>query len=144
MASDWMVFRWYLGDLESFWFGTPSYRSLAVQAAGAVVAKAKSLNEVKYLDLSHTHEFAPIAMESSGVFGPQSLTFLKELGRKLRYQTGEEKAATYLIQCLPMTVQRGNAISILGGLDSRHCTWTSVFSLFYNMLWIQKIFCIDI
>ena len=23
MTSDWMVFRWYCGDLESFWCGTP-------------------------------------------------------------------------------------------------------------------------
>ena len=82
----------------------PSYRSPAVQAVGAVVAKAESLKEEKYSDLSHTHEFAPIAVESSGVFGPQSLTFVKELGRKLRYQTGEEKAGTYLIQRLSMAV----------------------------------------
>ena len=46
-------------------------------------------------------------MESSGVFGPQSLTFAKELGRKLRYQTGEEKAGIYLIQRLSIAVQRG-------------------------------------
>ena len=31
-------------------------------------------------------------MESSGVFVPQSLTFVKELGRRLRYQIGKEKA----------------------------------------------------
>ena len=59
---------------------------------------------------------------SSGVLGTQSLTFMKELGRKLRYQTREEKVATYLIQRLSMAVQRGNAASILGGLDSRHFT----------------------
>ena len=51
----------------------PSYRSLAVQAAGSVAAKAESLKEEKYSDLSQTHEFAPIAVEPSGVFGPQSL-----------------------------------------------------------------------
>ena len=92
-----------------------SYRSLAVQAAGAVAVKVESLKEEKYSDLAHTHEIPPIAMESSGVFEPHSLTFVKELGRELKYQTGEEKAGTYLIQRLSITVQWGNAISIMGG-----------------------------
>ena len=76
----------------------PSYRSLAAQAAGAVVAKAESLK--KYSDLFHMHEFVAITMESSGVLGLQSLASAKELEWKLRYQTREEKAVTYLIQCL--------------------------------------------
>ena len=100
----------------------PSYQSLVVQAVRSVAVKAESLKEEKYSVLSHTHEFAPIAVESSGVFGLQSLTFVKELGRRLRYQTGEEKAGTYLIQQLSIAVQHGNVISILGGLDSWYCT----------------------
>ena len=63
-----------------------------------------------------------IAVESSGDSGPQSLTFVKEGRGRLRYETGEEKAGTYLIQRLSIAVQRGNAISILEGLDSWHCT----------------------
>ena len=55
-----------------------------------------------------------------------------------KYQTGEEKVGTYLIQRLSIAVQQGNAISILGGLDSRHCTWTIVVALFYNMLYMQQ------
>ena len=93
-----------------------------------------SLKEGKYCDLSHTHEFVPIAMESTSVLGPLSLTFGKEWGRKLRSHTWEEKAVTYLIRRLSMTVQQDNVISTLGVFDSRHSTWASVFALFYNML----------
>ena len=57
----------------------------------------------------HTYEFVPIAMESSSVFGLRLLAFVKELERRLRYWTGEDKVATYLIQCLSIAVQRGNA-----------------------------------
>ena len=57
----------------------PSYKNLAVQAAGAVAKRAESLKEDNYADLLHTHEFVPIAAESSGVLGPRSLTFVKEL-----------------------------------------------------------------
>ena len=63
-----------------------------------------------------THVFVPVAVESSGVFGPKSLSFVRELGRRLRDQSGEEKSSTYLIQRLSMAVQRGNALAILGGI----------------------------
>ena len=46
------------------------------------MAKAESLKENKHSDVSYTHELALVAVESSGVFGPQSLTFVKELGNK--------------------------------------------------------------
>ena len=85
---------WDVTCAETF---APSYRSLAIHAAGAAVARAESLKEERYSDLLHTHKhrFVPIEVESSGVFGPWLLGFLKKLGRKLRYmyQT-EEKAAT--------------------------------------------------
>ena len=50
----------------------PSYRSLATHEAGTVAARAVVLNEEKYSDLLHTHEFTPVTMESSGVSGPWS------------------------------------------------------------------------
>ena len=94
----------------------PSYRSLAVHAAGEVASRSEVLKEEKYADLLHTHVFVPVAVESSGVFGPKSLSFVRELGRRLRDQSGEEKSSTYLIQRLSMAVQRGNALAILGGI----------------------------
>ena len=97
----------------------PSYRSLAVYAAGDVAARVESLKEEKYTDLLHSYDFVPIAVETSGVFGPRTLSFLKELGRRLRRQTGEKKATTYLFQRLSLAVQRGNAISILGTYSTR-------------------------
>ena len=64
---------------------TPPYRSLSLQTAGAVAAKGESLKGEKYSVLFYTHEFVPVGMESSGVFGPQSMAFVKESRRKLRY-----------------------------------------------------------
>ena len=40
--------------------------------------------------------------------------FIKEIGKRIQENTGEKKATTYLIQSLSMTIQRGNAASILG------------------------------
>ena len=38
----------------------------------------------------------------------------KEIGKKIQENTGEKRATEYLIQSLSMTLQRGNAASILG------------------------------
>ena len=70
---------WDVTCVDTF---APSYRSLAVQGPGTVVARAESLKEEKYIDLLRTHEFSPIALETSGVFGPRTLAFVKELGRR--------------------------------------------------------------
>ena len=75
----------------------PCYWNLAVPALGLVAATPESLKKEKYSDLSYTHEFAAISVESSGVFELQSLSFLKELGRRLIHQIGEEKGSTYLM-----------------------------------------------
>ena len=119
-VAPWHAGRCLAWDVTSVDTFAPSYRSLAVREPGAVAARAESLKEEKYIGLLRTHEFAPIAVEASGVFGPRTLTLVKELGRKVRSQTGEEKATTYLMQRLAIAVQRGNAISILGALGSQH------------------------
>ena len=50
-----------------------------------------------------------MAIESSRVVGPQSMDFLRDLGRCLAHVTGEAKSMTYLLQRLSVAVQRGNA-----------------------------------
>ena len=84
----------------------PSYRNLAVTAAGAVACKKESLKEEKYADLSHSHIFAPVAIETAGTFGSHTLSFIKELGKCLRGSSRDDNATRYLIQGLSMVVQR--------------------------------------
>ena len=48
------------------------------------------------------------------MWGPRGLKFVKEIGRKI--QAIRMQLVTYLIQAISMTVQRGNAISIMGTL----------------------------
>ena len=56
-----------------------------------------------------------MAIETLGAIGPKSLVFLKELGWRARRQSGDERAASFLLQRLSVAVQRGNTVSILGG-----------------------------
>ena len=68
----------------------------------------------KYTCLEPTYTFTPIAIETSGVLGPLTLQFLKDLGNRLRQATSDESSYTYLIQRLSVSVQRGNTASVLG------------------------------
>ena len=94
----------------------PSYISGATNAAGAVAAMAEDRKKTKYICLEPKYSFTPVAIESSGAVGPQTLSFLKSLGNRLRQVTGEEKSFTYLLQRLSVAVQRGNSASVLGTL----------------------------
>ena len=92
----------------------PSYISSATSEAGAVAALAEARKKSKYARLDHMHSFTPVAIETSGVLGPDSMAFLKDLGHRLARVTGEDKSTAYLLQRLSVAVQRGNTASVLG------------------------------
>ena len=39
--------------------------------------------------------FVPIAIETLGAFGPMTLTFMKELGKRIMVESGDERAYRY-------------------------------------------------
>ena len=49
----------------------------------------------KYQHLPPTHCFTPVAFESLGAVGSRTL---KDIGRRIRLETGEPKATFYLLQ----------------------------------------------
>ena len=98
----------------------PSYLHLAVREAGAVAAAAEERNKIKYSNLTScaSYCFTPVAVETSGALGPATMNFIKELGRRLTQAMGEEEATTRLLQRLSVSVQLGNAASVMGTLSS--------------------------
>ncbi len=94
----------------------PSYDSQATTAAGEVAAHTEERKILKYRGLPVTHSFVPVAIETTGVIGARSLQFLKELGRRVRRQTGDPNSTSYLLQRLSIAIQRGNSASVMGGL----------------------------
>ena len=85
---------------------------------GGAAAKAENSKATKYSHLDDVYLFQPIAMETTGTFGPDSLSFLKELGRRLRMATGEPQSGSFLIQRLSVAIQTGNSASVLGSLPT--------------------------
>ena len=47
-----------------------------------------------------TNVFVPVAIETAGAFGPRTLVFLRELGRRMSDCSGEKKEHAYLFQRL--------------------------------------------
>ena len=74
----------------------------------------KVRKEAKYTSLCSTHVFTPVAIETSGVFGPESLSFIRELGWQIVHVTAEVNSTNYLMQRLTVAVQRGNSAAVLG------------------------------
>ena len=72
--------------------------------------KIKSKRKFKIRNI----KFIPVSVESTGVFGPRTVSFVKDLGRRITRQSGNTNATTYLRQRLSMAIQRGNALSVLG------------------------------
>ncbi len=69
--------------------------------------------------LGSLHCFTPLAIETTGVLGPKSMTFVKELGGRVPCVTGDQKSSLCLLQRLSVAVQRGNAASVMGTMDSQ-------------------------
>ena len=88
---------------------------MAVSAPGSVTAQAEMRKIAKYSSLNSTlYSFMPVAIESLGTFGVRTLKFIRDLGRRIVLQSVDPLATTYLIQRLAVTIQRGNAASIIG------------------------------
>ena len=92
----------------------PSHLQLATREAGAVADQAERRKTAKYIELAATHHFIPVAIESTGVFGPQAHAFFRELGRRIKEETGEPLSLHYLHQRIAVAIQRGNAAAVLG------------------------------
>ena len=97
---------------------SPSYLLSAASGVGAVAAAAEERKKRKYSHLDRCHSFVPVAIETTGVFGPDTMPFLRELGRRLQRVSADHNSFTYLIQRLSVAVQRENAASVLGSARS--------------------------
>ena len=75
--------------------------------------------ENKYAtSLSPSLIFVPIAVETFGVLGDAANDFMYELGKRISAVSGEPRSRTFLMQRLSVAIQRGNAASILGTVNS--------------------------
>ena len=98
-----------------------SVKQKAAQEAGGAATHAEKEKVKKYAHLDHAYIFQPIAFETSGTIGYDSMCFLRDLGRRLRSHTGEVNSFVYLLQRLSVAIQVGNSTSVMGSLNFNDC-----------------------
>ena len=79
----------------------PSYSRVASQEAGAVADQAEKRKSDKYSNMDpNMYLFAPVVIETSGVFGKLTLSFLKDLACRVRKVSGEVSTTRSLCSML--------------------------------------------
>ena len=96
----------------------PTYRSIATNDVGSIASDAEQQKMTQYSSLAANFLFIPIACETLGGWGPEATRFITALGKRLRSETCEPRAAEFLRQRLSMAVQRGNATSIFDSINA--------------------------
>ena len=66
------------------------------QPPGAAAEHAATLKKQKYATLSQTHEFVPLAIETSGVYNSKGLVFVKKIGSRISNASSDETVPTYI------------------------------------------------
>ena len=82
-----------------------TYDVLALAEAGTVAAQAEERKGSKYIHLSTIHIFTPVTIETSGVLGPESKIFVRELGHQMEQVIGDSNSLHYLLQQLSIAIQ---------------------------------------
>ena len=83
-------------------------------SAGAAARAAETSKRQRYAALAQRYEFAPLAVETSGVLGPSFGELLQDIGRRISQRSGEPRETAWLRQRVSLAVARGNAAAICG------------------------------
>ena len=100
-----------------------TYVKSSSKQAGAAANLRENKKIEKYSSLSNYY-FVPVAVETFGSWGSCGLKLIKEIGKKLKEVTNEQRSTFFLSQNISIAIQRGNASCVMGtaprteGLDS--------------------------
>ena len=100
-------------------FGESVINETAIES-GQAAAKAENSKRSKYPELVQRYKFEPIAIETSGVFGPSTRNIVHEIGKRITDKTGDKRETLWLKQRLNIAIQKGNALSIISSV--KHMT----------------------
>ena len=91
-----------------------SHLSDTSQTAAAAAESASRKKVAKYSEISRTHFFVPIAVESLGPINSAGVDFLCTLGKLLSDKSGDPRETPFLFQRISIINQRMNAAAIIG------------------------------
>ena len=82
--------------------------------AGEAAARLAANKREKYVELTHTHLFCPIAVETMGPVEEEGRDLLSAIGHQICKITGDPRETSFLSQRLSIIIQRGNAGAFRG------------------------------
>ena len=97
------------------------------RTAGAAAELAVQKKHGKYTNIkSRGFELVVMAVETMGVWCKEGKEWMQWIGRRLIEKTGNKEAMNHLNERIALTIQRGNAASVLSALPQEELS-----SLFY-------------
>ena len=105
----------------------PSHIPTSSTAAGSAAEEAESRKRAKYAALIPTFDFAPVAIETLGVWGPEAVALAKDLGGRIASASGDARSTFFFRQRLDTVVQRGNAGAVRGTVLEESGTLLDVY-----------------
>ena len=79
-------------------------------AAGAAAKRAAAIKITKYSDITCTHIFYAISIETAGSWDVQAVELMEEIGRRITAATNYQNETMYIFQRISMAIQRDNAL----------------------------------
>ena len=76
--------------------------------------EASKRKHIKYAAFETRYTVRALAFETLGPFSLNALEVTKSIGRRIRSKTGEPRSTTFVRQLIPIAIQKGNALAILG------------------------------
>ena len=76
------------------------------------MAAAAERKSAKYISLSSSHIFIPVAVESLGPLADDAHHFLNEIGKRMTLCTADPRETAFLYQRVSVEIQRFNAVCL--------------------------------
>ena len=97
-----------------------SHINMTSSEAGDAARQAASTKNTKYIDITSTHIFYPIAIETSGSWDVQALEVIEEIGRRITEATEDPKETMYLFQSYQCPFRGVMRWSFFNTFDKNH------------------------
>ena len=79
---------------------------------GSAATAAEKAKRSKYVDIATRHIFEPIAVETTGIYGQTTRSFIRDLGQRIAAATGDKRETSFLQQRIGIAIARGNAMCV--------------------------------
>jgi len=86
--------------------------------AGAAAEKAAAAKLRKYARFAQDYLLTPLAFESHGPISAATAAFTDTLAKQIGRARGCRRAGTFFLQRLSLAIQRGNALAVLGSMET--------------------------